>query len=58
MLVDDGSTMDIIHLDAYKRIGLIESELSPTTSPLYRFTKDHVIPKGTIKLVVKVEEHP
>ena len=57
MLVDNGSTVDNIYLDAYKRMGLIESELSPTTSPFYGFTGDHMIPKGTIKLVVMVGEH-
>ena len=30
----------------------------PTTSPLYDFTGDYVIPKGTIKLVVTMGEHP
>ena len=28
------------------------------TSPLYGFIGDHVIPRGTIKLAVMVEEHP
>ena len=50
--------MDIIYLDAYKRMGLNESELNLTTLPFYGFTKDHVIPKGTIKLLVMVGEHP
>ena len=54
MLVDNGSVMDIIYFDAYRLMGLIRSELSPTTSPLYDFIRDHVIPKGTLKLVVIV----
>ena len=58
MLVDDGSAVDIIYLNTYKRIDPTESELSPTTSPLYGFTRDHVIPKGTIKLAVMMREHP
>ena len=58
MLVDDGGAVDIIHLDAYKRMRLTESELSPSTSPLYGFIGDHVVLKGTIKLAVTVEEHP
>ena len=58
MLVDNRSIVDVIYLDAYKRIGLTESKLSPMTSPLYGFTGDHVIPKGTIKLAVTVEGHP
>ena len=52
LMVDDGSAKDILYLNAYKRI-----DLNPTTSPLYGFTGDHVIPKGTAKLTVTVEEH-
>ena len=58
MLVDDGSAIDIIYLDAYKRMGLTESELSPTTPPLYEFIGDHVILRGIVKLAVTVVEHP
>ena len=43
-MVDDGSAVDILYLDTYKRMGLTENELSPTTSPLCGFTGDHVIP--------------
>ena len=57
-MVDDGSTTDILFLNAYKRMGLAKSDLNPTTSPLYGFTRDHVIPKGTTELTVMVEEHP
>ena len=57
LLVDNGSTVDIIYLDAYIRKRLAESELSPTTSPLYRFTGDHMIPMDTAKLVVIMGEH-
>ena len=58
MLVDNGSAMDIIYLNVNTRTRLIESELSLTTSPLYEFTGDHVIPKGMIKLSMTVGEHP
>ena len=58
MLVDDGSVVDIIYLDVYKRIGLTESDLSPATFPLYGLTGDHVITRGTVKLAMIVGEHP
>ena len=58
LLVNDGSTIDIIYLNAYKRVGLTETELSPITSPLYRFTGDHMILRGIAKLVATVGEHP
>ena len=53
-MVDDGSIVDILYLNTYKRIGLAESDLNPTTSPLYGFTRDHVVPKGTAKLTMTV----
>ena len=58
ILVDNGSAIDIIYLDAYKGMGLNKCDSSPTTTPLYRFTGDHVIPKGMIKLAVTIGEHP
>ena len=45
LMVDDGSTMDILYLSAYKRMGLTEDDLDPNSSPLYNFTGDHVVPK-------------
>ena len=57
ILVDDGSVVNIIYLDAYKRMGLTEGDLNPTIVPLYGFIEDHVIPKGAIKLAVTVGEH-
>ena len=57
-MVDDGSAMHILYLDAYKRMGLIESALNLTTFPLYGLTGDHIIPKGMAKPSVTVGEHP
>ena len=58
MLIDDGNVVDIIYLDAYKKMRLTESDLSPMTSPLYTVIGDHMIPKETIKLAMMVGEHP
>ena len=49
-MVDDGSAVDILYLNAYKRMSLIEDELDPNSSPLYDFTRDHVVPKEVLKL--------
>ena len=57
-MVEDGSVVDILYLNAYKRMGLAESDLNPTTSPFYGFTRDHIVPKGTAKLTVMMEKHP
>ena len=58
LMVDDGSAVDTFYLDAYKRMGLTEDDLDPNSSSLYRFTKDHVVPKGVAKLIIIVGEHP
>ena len=57
-MVDDGSVIDILYLNAYKRIGFTEDELDPNSSPLYGFTEDHVVPKGVVKLTITIGEHP
>ena len=50
--------MDILYLNAYKKMGPAKSDLSPAISPLYGFIEDHVVPKGTAKLIVTMGEHP
>ena len=57
-MVDDGSEVDTLYLNAYKRMSLTEDDLDPNSSPLYGFTRDHVIPKGVAKLTIIVGEHP
>ena len=57
-MVDDGSAVDILYLNTYKRMGLTEDDLDPNSSPLYRFTGDHVVPKRVAKLTITVGEHP
>ena len=58
LMVDDGSVVDILYLDAYKKMGLTKSALSVATSPLYRFMRDHIILKGMSKIAVTVGKHP
>ena len=58
MLMDNGSAVNILYYDTYQKVGLTRADLNPTTSPLYWFSGDHVIPEGTIKLVVTLGEHP
>ena len=45
ILVDNGSATKILFWDTYEKIGLTQADLSPTTSPLYDFIGDHMIPK-------------
>ena len=58
LLVGNGSAVNILYWDAYQKIGLRQADLTLTTSPLYEFTEDSMIPEGTIKLAVSLGEPP
>ena len=58
ILADNSSATNILFWDAYRKTGLTQADLNPTTSPLYGFTGDHMILKGIIKLAVTLGEHP
>ena len=58
LLVDSGSTVNIFYWDAYQMIGLRRADLTLSTSSLYEFTRDSVIPEETIKLAVNLGEPP
>ncbi|PON52662.1 hypothetical protein PanWU01x14_207720, partial [Parasponia andersonii] len=58
VLVDNGSAMDILCFDAFKKIGLNESDLKPTATPLYGFTGDSLMPMGMIELMDSVGTYP
>ena len=58
MLVDNDNATNIFFWDSYLKTELTQLDLSPTTSLLYGFIGDHLIPKWTIKLAVTLGEHP
>ena len=58
MLVDNGKAVNIVFVNAYQKIGLTRCDLSTVTSPPYRFTRGHVIPKGAIKLATTLGNYP
>ncbi|PON33288.1 hypothetical protein PanWU01x14_354070, partial [Parasponia andersonii] len=58
VLVDNGSTVDILYYNAFKKMGLSESDLKPAVTPLYGFTGNSIMPKSMIKLMVKVGTYP
>ena len=45
ILVDNGSAVNILYLHAYQKIRLTRANLSPTTSPIYEFTRGCLIPE-------------
>ena len=58
ILVDNGSSINIIYLPAFQQLKLDPGRLCPFNSPLVSFSGDRVYPKGIVTLTVTVETHP
>ncbi|KAJ0974279.1 hypothetical protein J5N97_016244 [Dioscorea zingiberensis] len=58
ILVDTGSSVDIIFWDAFERMGIGAENLRPTRSPLKGFNGDPLCPEGVITLPVVLGEAP
>ena len=58
ILVDNGSSIDILYFTAFERMGLKVSDLKPSPNPVYGFTGDSVIPLGVISLLMTLGEYP
>ena len=54
ILVDNGSSVDIIYLPAFQQLKLDPGRLRPFDSPLVSFSGDRVYPKGIVTLTVTV----
>ncbi|XP_031258006.1 uncharacterized protein LOC116116045 [Pistacia vera] len=52
MLVDNGRAVNILFASTFEMMNLDEANLKPASFPLYGFTRDHLLPKGTISLPV------
>ncbi|XP_050262581.1 uncharacterized protein LOC126707038 [Quercus robur] len=55
VLVDQGSAVEVMYPDLYKRLNLKPEDLSPYDSPLVSFEGKIVIPKGMIRLPVQTD---
>ena len=58
ILLDNGSSTDIIYLSAFQQLKLDPRRLHPFDSPLVNFSGDRVYPKGIVTLTVTVGTHP
>ncbi|XP_024029735.1 uncharacterized protein LOC112094037 [Morus notabilis] len=58
ILVDNGSSVDILYSDCLEKMGIPKEQLETTSQSLYRFTRDSVIPQGTIRLPITAGEKP
>ena len=58
VLVDNGSSADIIYLFAFQQLKVDQKRLRPFNSPLVSFSGDKVYPKGIVTLTVTAGSHP
>ena len=58
MLVDNGSSTDIMYMTANHQLRLDPKCLQPFKSPLVNFSGDRIYPKGIISLRVTTGTHP
>nr|XP_023917426.1 uncharacterized protein LOC112028970 [Quercus suber] len=58
VLVDNGSSADIIYFPAFQQLKLDPGRLCPFDSPLVSFSGDRVYPKGIVTLAVTVGANP
>jgi hypothetical protein len=58
VMVDNGSSADILYLPAYQQMRLDKDKLRPMDAPLVGFTGDKVCPIGIVTLPITVGTHP
>ena len=58
VLVDNGSSADILYYPAFQQMGIGRERLIPTNTPLVGFGGTRVLPLGAITLSVVVGNYP
>ena len=58
MLVDNGSSADILYYPAFQQMGINKARLTPTNAPLVGFGGTRVLPLRVITLSVTVGDYP
>ncbi|RZS27272.1 hypothetical protein BHM03_00060716 [Ensete ventricosum] len=56
IMIDTGSSTDILYLDAFHKLGMTNRDLAPMTSTLIGFTGDAITPVGVATLVTFDDE--
>ena len=58
ILVDNGSSVDILYYQAFQKMGLKVSNIKPSSNPVYGFTGDSITPVGVISLPMTMGDYP
>ncbi|XP_012851511.1 PREDICTED: uncharacterized protein LOC105971204 [Erythranthe guttata] len=58
ILVDGGSSADIMYLHTFKQLGIDNARFSPITTPLKGFTGEGVLSMGEVELPISLGEDP
>ncbi|XP_065050235.1 uncharacterized protein LOC135680282 [Musa acuminata AAA Group] len=58
IMIDTGSSADVLYLDAFRKLGLAKESLKPICSALTGFTSDSVSPLGTVTLPLTLGAPP
>ena len=58
MLVDNGSSADILYYPAFQQMRINRARLTPTNAPLVGFGRTRVLPLGAITLLVTIGDFP
>lgn len=58
MMVDTGSSVNVLYYDAFKKLNLDPIAMTPVNTPLSGFTGDTIQPEGNIRLPVEVGTFP
>ncbi|GMN67536.1 hypothetical protein TIFTF001_036596 [Ficus carica] len=58
VLIDSGSSADVMFMDAFSRLKIEGATLTPAKTPLYGFVRDCVRAAGTVRLPVTIDDGP
>ncbi|XP_065049754.1 uncharacterized protein LOC135679701 [Musa acuminata AAA Group] len=58
VMIDTGSSADVLYLDAFRKLGLAKESLKPICSALIGFTSDSISPLGTVTLPLTLGAPP
>ena len=58
VLVDNGSSADILYYPAFQQMRIGRERLIPTNAPLVRFGGTRVLPLGAVTLSIMVGDYP